>query len=480
MDARSTGRVPGAGGCAASGGSPNSATATKSSARMAPWYSRQLTFVPAFVPRFVPRGANFLASESVYPTCERRRPTYELGGPEGPHYPPLGYRCSCGSGSAQPLPPRDCGRRSCGRRADAGDTSGQGASGRRHPRRRGVDGRAAAGGHVAVLQPAARRPDRATDHRLGRLRRRCAVLCLPLRRPRSCRHQDVDHAPRQHLGRRLGRLEPRRPWHRTGVVSPDGESQRHSARHDQHHRRQRRHVAGLDLGERGARQRSRVRRGDPAAPADHPLQGRRGRQHGHPVLAPREPHGRVGGLAGARAGQVGVREAREACVFGFAGAADARVHPLGHLLLRAGPRDAVGLGDRQHWRSRTERQMGSHLDDHAGRDGESGFQPGRKRRLPGGGQPALPRVLLGEAPVLHGRRRHVQSRRQRPGRCLDALRRQHPQHRRSDIWREAHRVGRTCDVWQPDGHRPGARAHRRPRRSAVGKGEGLPESRARR
>ena len=38
-------------------------------------------------------------------------------------------------------------------------------------------------GDVAVVQPAARRPDRATDDRVGRLRRRCPLLRLPLRRP---------------------------------------------------------------------------------------------------------------------------------------------------------------------------------------------------------------------------------------------------------------------------------------------------------
>ena len=199
------------------------------------------------------------------------------------------------------------------------------------------------------------------------------------------------------------------------------------------------------------------------------------REHGHPVLAPREQDRRVGRMAGARAGQVGVREAREACVFRSAGPADPRGDPVGHLLPGAGPRDADQLGCRQHRRPRAERQVGPHLHHHARRDGEPGLQPGRKRRLPGGSQPALPRLLFGEAPVLHGRRRHVQSRRQRPGRCLDALRRQHAQHRRSDFRRQAHRIGRTCDVWDADGCRPGAWAHRGPRGSALGQGQVLPD-----
>ncbi len=79
---------------------------------------------------------------------------------------------------------------------------------------------------------------------------------------------------------------------------------------------------GLDLGERRPRQRHGLRRRDPIAAADHPVQGRRRHPDGDPVLAPREPHRRLGGLAGARARQVGVREAREARVHRSRRAAD--------------------------------------------------------------------------------------------------------------------------------------------------------------
>ena len=81
---------------------------------------------------------------------------------------------------------------------------------RRRAGRRGVGGRAAADRQMAVVQPAARRFRPAADRRLGRLRQRRALLCVPLRRSRARPHQDVDHPPRQHLERRLGRLQPRR------------------------------------------------------------------------------------------------------------------------------------------------------------------------------------------------------------------------------------------------------------------------------
>ena len=108
---------------------------------------------------------------------------------------------------------------------------------------------------------------------------------------------------------------------------------------------------------------TRLRRRDPAAAADHPLQGRRGRADGHPVLAPRQPHRRVGGLAGARAGQVGVREAREA-----RRSRTSQPRPTRELIpsatySRAQDRDdAVELGSADDdRRSRPEREVGPHL-----------------------------------------------------------------------------------------------------------------------
>ena len=55
--------------------------------------------------------------------------------------------------------------------------------------------------------------------------------------PEPSRHQDVDHAPRQHLVRRLGRPQPRRARHRPDLLSPDGESERRPARHAEQRRR---------------------------------------------------------------------------------------------------------------------------------------------------------------------------------------------------------------------------------------------------
>ncbi len=55
---------------------------------------------------------------------------------------------------------------------------------------------------------------------------------------------------------------------------------------------------------------------------------------------------------------------------------------------------------------RAVRQVRADLHDHRRRHGEPRLQPGRERRVPGRGQSALPGLLLGEAAVLHGRRRH--------------------------------------------------------------------------
>ena len=54
-------------------------------------------------------------------------------------------------------------------------------------------------------------------------------------------------------------------------------------------------------------------------------------------------------------------------------------------------------------------QVRPHVDGHAGRDGQSRLQPGRERRVPGGGEPALPGLLFGEAAVLHAGVRRLQA-----------------------------------------------------------------------
>ena len=88
-------------------------------------------------------------------------------------------------------------------------------------------------------------------------------------------------------------------------------------------------------------------------------------------------------------------------------------------------------------------KVGLTSDDHARRDGQPRLQPGRERRVPGRGQPALPRLLRREAAVLHGRRRHLRARRRRRRRQHAAHGRSHAADRRSDFRRQAHGQRRT-------------------------------------
>ena len=311
---------------------------------------------------------------------------------------------------------------------------------------------------------------------------RRALLRVPLRRPRPVRHQDLDHAARQHLVRRLGRPQPRCAGHRADLVPPDGESERHSARHDQHHLGQRRHLAGLGLGKRRTRHRPRLRRRDQAAAADDSLQGR------HEV--------RMGILFWRRVSRIGVSVAWPALEAGkwvFETHAplvfkDLAAVPTRELIpsatyshgTRTGRRRPAGILRRDR-RPRLERASGASTSTvtlDATR--EPRFQPGGKRRVPGGGQPALPGLLLREAAVLHGRRRPLQPRRQRAGRREHALRRPHAEHRRSDLRREADRDGRSRDLRLAHSDRSGARTDRRRRRSASRQGPVCFKLRARR
>ena len=204
--------------------------------------------------------------------------------------------------------------------------------------------RAAADRQMAVVQPAARRFRPAADRGLGRLRQRRALLCVSLRRRRAVPDQDVDHQARQHLERRLGRLQPRRARNRADLVPPAGQSERHPARHAQHRRRRRRHLARLGLAERRARDRDRLRGRDSSPAAIDPPQGRRRRADGRPVLAPHQPCRRIGLLAGARAGQVGVPEAREAGVHRHHRPADPRGDSVRDVLARPGTLPAQRVG----------------------------------------------------------------------------------------------------------------------------------------
>ena len=157
-------------------------------------------------------------------------------------------------------------------------------------------------------------------------------------------------------------------------------------------------------------------------------------------------------------------------------AADARADSVGrvHAQPGAGRAGRVGEAPTPTAISASARNGGSSSDDHARRHRQSRLQPGRERRLPGGSQSAVPDLLLREAPVLHGRRRAVQPRRQRAGRRVDALRRAHPADRRPDLRRQADRLVRPRHVRQPHRRRPVAGPDHRSARSPEWRREAVP------
>ena len=116
-----------------------------------------------------------------------------------------------------------------------------------------------------------------------------------------------------------------------------------------------------------------------------------------------------------------------------------RAPPTAAPTLRESPTQWAAADGRGE--GRLQRQDRRDVDDHARCDRESRLQPGRERRVPGRGQPALPDLLRREASVLHGRRRHLRA--GRHGRRQHAPhRRPHPAHHRSDLRREADRQRR--------------------------------------
>ena len=248
--------------------------------------------------------------------------------------------------------------------------------------------------------------DPAAHHGLGRLRRRRAVLRVQLRRSRSVRHQDVDHPPRQHLGRRLGRPQPRRARHRTDVVPPDGQPERHPARHDQHASPATKTRRRTGSGTAPAASPTRLRRRDPTAAAD---------ASGSRAATTCGWASSSGGGSAASASRCRGRRSSRA-------SGCSRTHaPLSFKDLQPWPpRELIPSATysrtrraprRRRWDRRRDGDLGMSgkwgltSDGHARRDAQSGFQPGRERRLPGRGQPALSGLLLREAAVLHGRRR---------------------------------------------------------------------------
>ena len=86
-------------------------------------------------------------------------------------------------------------------------------------------------------------------------------------------------------------------------------------------------------------------------------------------------------------------------------AADARGDPERHLLAAAGraPRPTAFAPADSEPDAGLSVEVRDHVLGHGRGHGQPRLQPGRERRLPGRGQPALPGLLLREAAVLHGR-----------------------------------------------------------------------------
>ena len=108
-------------------------------------------------------------------------------------------------------------------------------------------------------------------------------------------------------------------------------------------RRRRRHIGRLGLGQRRPPHRHRLRRRNPAATAEHPVQRRAEPPHGPPVLAAREPSRRVGRLAAARTRQVGLRAERLGHVRRHPAPPASRHHSQSGGIAATEPRHAVAL-----------------------------------------------------------------------------------------------------------------------------------------
>ena len=144
-----------------------------------------------------------------------------------------------------------------------------------------------------------------------------------------------------------------------------------------------------------------IRRRDAAAPHQRPLQERRQRGDGHPLLATREPSRHVRLLAADSRREELPRAAGGDGAPRPEAAAHPRARALHHLLGAAGPRDT------RRFRGRGRRarrgplgQVRRDLGDHARRHHQPRLQPGRERRIPGRGEPALSPLLLREAPFF--------------------------------------------------------------------------------
>src|SRR5439155_553878 len=112
-------------------------------------------------------------------------------------------------------------------------------------------------------------------------------------------------------------------------------------------------------------------------------------------------------------------------------------------------------------------QIRHHLLSDGRGDHQSRLQPGRERRLPGGGQPTLPSLLLGEASLLHGGARHLRAG-GRGRRRRHAHRRPYPPDRRSVLGRKGYGGVGQAEL------RDARRRRRRAGPTARGRGQPVP------
>ena len=138
-------------------------------------------------------------------------------------------------------------------------------------------------------------------------------------------------------------------------------------------------------------------------------------------------------------------------------AAHARADPERDLVAPPDARRSERLrGRRLAARRRHLGQVRRHLGGHGRGHLQPRLQPGRERRVPGRGEPALPGLLLGEAPVLHGGHGHLRA--GGGGRRLQhAHRRQHARDRGPALGRQVDRDGGQGELRAARGGRRSAR-----------------------
>ena len=178
------------------------------------------------------------------------------------------------------------------------------------------------------------------------------------------------------------------------LLRPLRQPQRHPGRHLRFHDGRRGQLDRFRLGERRLQNRGGLRGRDRGAPADAPLPERQGYPDGDPVLAQDQPDGLQRFVAGPQAGRRPVQRHGRSQVRGAEGPAQ----PGGFALLyrgqQPGPPLPRRLGPAGHGaRARVGPEIRADLIDHRRSHDQPRLQPGRERRFPGDGQPALSDLL---------------------------------------------------------------------------------------